>query len=136
MAKFEGYLLKFGDTVFPEKYMAIDSYDSTDNQRTELKASRNAANLLIRQTSPNFKTKIEFDLIEGLHLKQWAEIKAVIDGVTLSRRERKVQVKYWCSEDLCYKTMTSYMPDIKFSIAKHTDNDIIYKSIRIALIEY
>ena len=60
MASYKGYLLKIKDKVFPNEYIMWGSYHSYDNQRSELKANRNAANLLVRQTSPNFKTKIEF----------------------------------------------------------------------------
>lgn len=67
MADFKGYLIKLNDVEFPPEYIALESYKSTDNQRTELKAYRNSNNYLIRQTSPNFKTKVEFTTIDGLH---------------------------------------------------------------------
>ena len=136
MAEFKGYLLKLGDTVFPHEYIALDSYKSADNQRTELKAYRNAQNKLIRQTSPNFKTKIEFNTIDGLKLKDMTKIKSIADKATINKAERKVKVTYWNNEDLRYEQMEAYMPDIEHSIKKITKNDIIYKGKRLAFIEY
>ena len=136
MAKFKGYLIKLGNVVFPHEYIALDSYTSTDNQRTELKAYRNAQNHLIRQTSPNFKTKIEFNTINGLNLSDMEKIKSIIDRATINKTERKVKVEYWNNEELQYKTMTCYMPDIEHPIKKITKDDVIYNGKRLAFIEY
>ena len=54
------YLLKFGNTELPNKYITSDGYVDTPNQRTELEAYRDANILLHRVTSPNFKTTIMF----------------------------------------------------------------------------
>ena len=53
---FKGWLIKFGNTVLPNKY--LEKYKSTPNQRLELDASRDATALLHRQTSPNYKTSL------------------------------------------------------------------------------
>ncbi|MFQ9516716.1 MAG: DUF6711 family protein [Eubacterium sp.] len=136
MAKFKGYLIKLGDTVFPNEYIAFDSYKSTDNQRTELKAYRNSSNNLIRQTSPNFKTKVEFNTISGLKLADMEKIKSIVDKATINNTERKVKVTYWNNEDLMYEQMRAYMPDIEHQIKKITKDDVIYNSKRLAFIQY
>lgn len=136
MAEFKGYLVKFGTTEFPHKYIKYNSYKSYDNQRTEIKASRNASNHLQRETSPNFKSKVEFELIEGLHLKEWEKIKKIIDGHISDKIQRKVAIQYWNHEDMRYKIMTTYIPDIEFDVKSITESDIVYDKIRLAFIEY
>lgn len=135
MAVFKGYLIKLGDVELPNKFIQYDSYKSTDNQRTELKANRDTSNFLHRQTSPNFKTKIEFNTVE-LHLSDLTEIKNIIAGATINTTERKVRVTYWNNENLVYKTMIAYMPDFEYNIKNVTKNDIVYKPLRIAFIQY
>lgn len=139
MAEFKGYLIKLNGVEFPPEYIALESYKSTDNQRTELKAYRNTNNSLIRETSPNFKTKIEFNTIDGLNLKQLREITNIINKATLNKTERKVKVEYWNSEELRYATMKSYIPDIEYEIKKikrGSKPDIIYKPLRYCFIQY
>ena len=53
---FKGWLIKFGNTVLPNKY--LEKYKSTPNQRLELDASRDATALLHRQPSPNYKPSL------------------------------------------------------------------------------
>jgi hypothetical protein len=60
-SSFEGWLLKYGSKIVPNKYLAYDDYTATPNQRTEVEAYRDLNNLLHRDTSPNFKTKIDFN---------------------------------------------------------------------------
>lgn len=139
MAEFKGYLIKLNGIEFPHEYIALENYKSIDNQRTELKAYRNSQYDLIRQTSSNFKSKVEFSTIDGLNLKQLEKIKNVIDKATLNKTERKVKVEYWNSEELRYATMKSYIPDIEYEIKKikrGSKPDIIYKPLRYCFIQY
>ena len=89
MAKYKGYLLKVKDQIFPMKYIKSETYTSTDNQRSELKAYRDTNNYLIRQTSPNFKTKIEFETPPLLQ-SQYEEIRQLLNQGTINRTERKI----------------------------------------------
>ena len=45
-SSFDGWLLKFGNKVVPNKYLAYDDYTATPNQRTEVEAYRDLNNLL------------------------------------------------------------------------------------------
>ena len=88
---FKGWLIKFGNTVLPNKY--LEKYKSTPNQRLELDASRDATALLHRQTSPNYKTSLTVP-IRKLYLGEKIVVKAIIDAGIVSggERERKVSV--------------------------------------------
>ena len=135
MVKYEGYLLMIGDTIFPMKYIKADTYESTPNQRTELKARENAQNLLIRQTSPKYRSKVEFET-PPLFLEELDEIKQIIDKATINEIERKVSVKYFNEEDMRYKTMICYKPDITYKLKHELNESLLYNPIRLSFIEY
>ena len=134
MASYKGYLLKIKDKVFPNEYIMWGSYHSYDNQRSELKANRNAANLLVRQTSPNFKTKIEFETPK-LWLNEYEEIRNLLNQGIVNSRERKIQVTYWNSEELRYKDAICYMPDIDYQ-PNNLGNTLLYDKMKLEFIEY
>lgn len=58
MGNFEGWLIKFGNQIMPNGYLVTEGWKATPNQRVELDAYRDGNNLLHRETSENFKTKI------------------------------------------------------------------------------
>ena len=134
MASYKGYLLKIKDKVFSNEYIMWGSYHSYDNQRSELKANRNAANLLVRQTSPNFKTKIEFETPK-LWLNEYEEIRNLLNQGIVNSRERKIQVTYWNSEELRYKDAICYMPDIDYQ-PNNLGNTLLYDQMKLEFIEY
>lgn len=134
---FEGWLIKFGDTVLPNHYLA--QYGGTPNQRLELDAYRDATALLHRETSPNYKTSLTLP-IRKLYLGEKILLKAVIDSGIVSggEQERKVQITYWNDEDMAYRSGVFYMPDIKYTIIHVDENklNMIYDSFEINLTEY
>ena len=117
-SSFQGWFLKFGGSVLPNKFLAYDDYSATPNQRTEVEAYRDLNNLLHRDTSPNFKTKIDFNTR------------------LVNRAQRKYNVTYWDDEQNTYRTGVFYMPDIEYKPIRVVGNNILYNKIRIALIEY
>lgn len=135
MAKYDGYLLMLGNTKFPMKYIKAGTYKSSPNQRTELKAYTNAQNKLIRQTSPKYRSKVEFET-PPLFLDELEEIRQMINKATINAVERKGIVKYFNEEDLRYKTMTCYMPDIEYTTKDDLSGQLLYEPIRLAFIEY
>lgn len=135
MAVFQGWLLKLGGQPFPNKYIKLETYKATPNQRTEIDAYRDGNNLLHRETSPNVKSKIEFETT-ALPLAAVEEIRSLLNGATTSSIERKMEVQYWNDEELAYDSMTCYAPDLEYTITKITDDNIFYAPIRFAFIEY
>lgn len=138
MSNFKGYLLKFGDTEFPNKYLDFDSQQSTPNQRTEAEAYVDADNNLHRITLPKYRTKIEYNTVVGLHLADKIAIQNILRKGLVNDVQRKYLVTYWNDEDNEYKTSYFYIPDTNFQIEKidRKTNDIIYKSLKLTLIEY
>lgn len=132
---FQGWLVKFGDTVLPNGY--LEKYKETPNQRIELSAYRDQAVLLHRETAQNFKSQIVIP-IRKLYLGEKITLKAIVDSGVINATERKVSVTYWNSEDMDYKTGIFYMPDIEYTIS-HVDQNrlnIVYEPFEIQLIEY
>ena len=134
---FSGYLLKTGNTVFPHHYIDLESWKTTPNQREEIKAYRddNTRNLT-RVTASGKKTVISFSTRDNLHLSEKKAIQKFFTDHETNALERKIQLTYWNDESNDYKTAYFYRADIKFTIKKITNNDIIYKAITIDLVEY
>lgn len=135
MSDFSGYLLKFGNTVFPHEYLQFKTYKPVPNQRTELSAFRDNNNYLHRNTSPNHKTTLKFTTIP-VNLAQKKEIQnAMMDGL-INGKERKYHITYWNDETNQYVSADFYMPDITYTIVSITDDSINYEPISYEFIQY
>lgn len=134
---FNGYLIKFVKTgkLFPHELIAKDTYKSTPLQRTEITAFRDNNNLLHRETSPNYKSKIEFQTLR-LNVSMLKKIRDSLDLAFDNEQQRKIRVEYWDDELLRYRTMTAYMPDITYEVSTISGNNIKYKPVTFTFIEY
>lgn len=132
---FQGWMLKFGSQILPNKFLAYNDYTATPNQRSEVEAYRDLNNLLHRSTSPNFKTKIDFNT-RPMWLPDKIEMQSVFASGLIDRAQRKYNVTYWDDEQNTYKSGVFYMPDIEYKPIRVVGNNILYNKIRIALIEY
>ena len=139
MDEFRGYLLKAVSTgtIFPHKYIALESYSSEPNHREEIKAYRddNTRNLT-RVTAEGTKTSLSFTTRPNLHLKEKQEIQKFFTDAESVALERKIQLEYWNDESNTYKTGYFYRTDTKFPIKQIMDDDILYKEMTISLVEY
>ena len=139
MSEFAGYLIKATVTneEFPLRYIAWESYDSTPDQREEIKAYRDENTRdLHRVTAQGTKTKISFKTRDGLNLHDKKVIQKWFTDAESDAQQRKINLSFWDDEANEYKTGDFYRPDIKFTIKKVTENDIIYKELQITLVEY
>ena len=138
---FAGYLFKTSigttEVIFPLKYIAFETWETTPNQREEIKAYRddNTRNLT-RVTAAGRKSKISFSIRDGISLEQKIEIQKFFTDHETSADERKIQITYWNDEENAYKTGYFYRPNMTFKISHITDTTIYYKSFKIELIEY
>lgn len=137
---YNGYLIKLGGasgTVLPMKFIKVEGYDITPNQRMESEAKRAITGLLHRTTVEHTATKVEFNTPNLTNLEA-DEMMTLFRNAWTSVTERKLNLQYYDMETNSYKTGEFYMPDIKFSI-DHIDNDlnmVYYRETRIAFIEY
>lgn len=137
---YNGYLIKLGGsngTTLPMKYIKLEGYNITPNQRMETEAKRAVTGLLHRTTVEHTATKIEFNT-PNLTNADVDAMMTLFRTAWTSTAERKLDLEYYDMETDTYKTGTFYMPDIKFQIYKadNVNNTLIYKEIRIAFIEY
>ncbi len=130
---YAGYLLKVGGTILPNKYIKLSSYDVTPNQRMEVEASRDATGELHRCTCPHTASKIVFNTpyLRGADVENLNALLGLENNI-----ERNVQLEYFDTETQKYKQGKFYIPDTQYSIHCEKDNDLIYKPIRYAFIEY
>lgn len=132
---FQGYLIKFGDTIMPNKYIQYDSYTSTPRQVMDLEAWRDGDGTLHRNTLQVAKAKVEW---ETPHINDVAlsELLGIIDAAITNTAERQVEVTFWDDQAMNYRTMTAYMPDVQYKARTVQGNTLWYNPIRFALIEY
>lgn len=135
MANYSGYLLKFGDKIFPNAY--ILEYSSTPNRRLESSADRDNTGTLQRKTLNSTKTSINLST-HILNLNEKIKMQSVINAGMVNTAQRKCNVTYWNDEDNTYKTGYFYIADIEYTImdVDSSKKDIQYNPITIELIEY
>lgn len=134
---FQNWLIRFDRTnvLFPQRYIQKDTYKSTPLQRTEIKAYRDNNNLLHRVTSPNYKTKIEFQTYP-LNLSELTEIQTKLNAAMENAQQRRLVLTYWDDELLSYRQATFYMPDKTYSVSTIGNGDIRYQPLTFTFIEY
>lgn len=135
---FSGYLIKIGGsngTELPMKYIKLEGYNITPNQRMETEAKRAVTGLLHRSTVAHTASKIEFTTPNMTNLDVDAMMTLFRNAWT-NTIERKLTLYYYEMETDSYKTGDFYMPDIKFEIDHIDGNLIYYKEMRVAFIEY
>ena len=137
---FNGYLLKLGGsggTVFPMKFIKLEGYNITPNQRMESEAKRAITGVLHRTTVAHTASKIEFNTPKMTNIEV-DSMMSLFRNFWTSTAERKIDLEYYDMETNTYKTGTFYMPDIKFEIERIDleTNLVYYGETRIAFIEY
>lgn len=138
---FTGYLLMVGTGAnaveIPLKYMRLESYSVTPDQRMEWSAERDTTGVLHRETVSNKPPKIEFET-PYLFSRDVAILNSIIsDGYTIEA-ERKLTITYYDPEEDDYKTADVYCPDRKYEIynVDQENQRILFKPIRYAFIGY
>ena len=131
---YTGYLLKVNGTVFPNKYILMDSYKVSPNQLTDLDSYTDGNGELIRNVLPHTRGKPDFSIVPFINLAEKIAIQAIIP---CSPTERiKLTVEFWDDDINAYRTGDFYIPDIEYPVYDASATDIIYKSIRVAFVEY
>ena len=142
---FEGYLFKKTvtqgtstiDVPFPNRFIALDTWESTPNQREEIKAYRDDnTRALTRITAQGKKSVFKFKTRKYLHLAEKQEIQQFFTASEEDANQRKIHLTFWNDEDNTYKSGDFYRPNMPFKIYKITNNDIIYDEMSFELIEY
>jgi len=139
MATFQGYLLKAVATgqVFPHQYIAFKTWESTPNQREEIKAYREENTRdLHRFTADGEKSTLKFETRPSLHLADIEAIDSWLKDAEMKAKERKIEIEFWDDDNHMYRSIVCYRPNPKFKIIRIEDNDIVYDASTIEFIEY
>ena len=138
MANFRGYLLAGRNgSIFPHEYINYESWESTPNQREEIKAYRDENSRdLTRVTAAGKKSVFQFNTRPKLHLADKERILSWFNSVESNHDQRRLELVYWNEEDNAYKSGSFYRPDTKFPIKQILSDDIIYKETTINFVEY
>lgn len=131
---FQNYLLKVGDTDI-SKYVDIENYNVTPNQRADLDSGRNGLNILYREVADHYTTKIEFNTVP-MESDKMTEFFQALDKAYINERERKVPVTYFDVTTGNYRTAVMYVPNFTIGTKNWNGNILTYKSMRIAFAEY
>ena len=137
---YSGYLIKLkGGTTenLPLKYMGIETYSCTPDQRMESSANRATTGLLHRTTVEHTATKIEFEtpVITNSDL---AALESLLQSHFTDALQRKITIEYYNNATDSYKEAVCYMPDVQYKISRvdNVHNIIYYEPVRYAFIEY
>lgn len=136
MSEFRGYLLRNeqGETI--DKYIQLDTYKSTPNQREEIDAYRDDnTRALYRETADGMKTAISFTSMP-VDLAGKMAIQSFFNNATVIAKERKVYLTYWNDEDNQYESSYFYIANYYFKIIRITEDNIFYEAIDFDLVEY
>lgn len=133
---YEGYLLKFGDFVFPDKYIDSESVSIAPNRRLDSNSYQDGDGVLHRNALKHTRSTIEFKtgtLYES-------EMEEIVDGITsnyINYSERDAQCTYYDPESRTYKEGHLYLDSNMTWIPGGTaGGELIYKPCSFSFTEY
>ena len=131
---FQAWLLKVGDTDI-SKYVDIETYKVSPDQRADLDSDRNGLNILYRDVADHYTTKIEFNTIP-LEAWEMTEFLQAMEKAYIKEKERKVIVTYFDVNTGGYKSGEMYVPNYTVETKSWNGMELWYKPLRVAFQEY
>lgn len=135
---FEGWLIKFGESVMPVQYIAPSSYDITPEKRNVIddwKDNNGKTHYDIFQAR---KVDVEFTTKLGLRQKELEEIQKILTAGLLNEHEGKYDITVWNPHNSNYKHIEAKADDVKYPMRKvdPENKDILYDGIKFGFREY
>lgn len=131
---FQGYHIKVGNDVIPEKYIKFDSLQTT-YETLDLDSYRDANGTLHRNALSGRKIKVEFNTPYMYH-KDMQALMGIIRNNYLSAREQSVMCSVYVDEIDDYVSQKCYLVNTTFKKAQNSPLGYIYEPTRIAFIGY
>lgn len=127
----KGYVLKVGNTVFPNSLLANGGYSDTPNRRQDKNSFTDGRGATNRKILPIKRTTVKIKTISNLTFGQ----KLIIQSFFPNRD--MVIAEVWNDEDNNYQTMKCYAPDITYTV-NHIDRygNFYYNAIEFEFIDY
>lgn len=131
---YQGYLIKIGSTSIPLKYFCIDSYKVSYHTQ-DIDSYRDATGVLHRNVLPHRVMKAEFTT-PTMYASDVAAFMSILNSNYSGSPLKTATVTFYNPENNDYVAMTSYIPDIEFSIRENSPRGFIYNPVRVAFIGY
>lgn len=133
---FNQYFFQFGDYVFPNRYIKVDTYDISPNQRQDLDSYTDANGLTHRNALEHTKTQIQFTVTkrpESVH----NSIMTSMRGNYINFKERDANCVYYDPETCQYKTGHFYLdPSVQFRLERIRNGTLFFGETQFVFIEY
>lgn len=130
---YQGYLLKIGNYIVPDKYIRADSYSPYVNMQ-DVNAFTDANGYLHRNAVELKVAKVEFETVAMMTNKTFTEFMRNIQRNYVSPKERKVIITAYIPEYDDYVTQTGYLADFTPKIYGTYGGVIHYNPVRLAFI--
>lgn len=131
-----GYLIRFGNYTFPDKYIDADSVNVAANRRLDVNAYTDGDGITRRNALQHTRTTIEFQtgtLYES-------EIKEIMKGIVqnyINPKERDAMCSYYDTEYMCYKNGHLYLDsNMSWSLGGTAGGELIFKPCKFSFVEY
>jgi len=126
-----GYVLKVNGTVFPNALLAENGYSVIPDRRQDKNSYTDGRGVTHRNILPVKRTTVKIKTIDDLTQGQLLIVKSFF-----SNRD-KVICEVWNPERNAYQTITSYVPDVEYTIKRiDKDGHYHYKAVEFELIDY
>lgn len=133
MSNYQGYLLKFGNTILPNQYFT--DYSSVPSRISDEDAGTDQTGRLWRSPLPHKRSTAKFT-VKKMVLDKKIAFQSIVQGAITNAAERKMTVTYWNDDVNDYRTTECYVPDIEYSVRDADATTIYYNPISVELIEY
>lgn len=131
---YNGYLLKLNNVTMPLKYIMLESYTVTYSTQ-DLDSYRDATGVLHRNVLAHKVMKAEFTT-PIMRQNDVKSFMSIINTAYSDSTSKTVSVEFYNPENNNYVTMSSYVPDISFTIKENSPQGFVYNPVRVAFIGY
>jgi len=128
------YTFKFGNFIFPDKYINEGGYDIKPNQRQDLDPYTDQTGLTHRNAVSHTKTDITITTRKNL---KWEEVAEIMQGLTsnyINSKERDANCTYFDTESFSMKTGHFYLDPSFQTTVKHMGGR--FEQLKFQFIEY
>lgn len=133
---YAGYLFKFGNFVFPDKYIDADGVSIAANRRLDMNSYADGDGVTQRNALKHTRTTLEFST--GILYE--SEMEEIMDGIVRNYKnplERDAICIYYDTEHRCYKTGHFYLDSNMTWVPGGTaGGEMIYKPCKFSFVEY
>ena len=127
----QGYVLKVGNTVFPNSLLAPNGYENIPDRRQDKNSYTDGRGVTHRSILPVKRTTVKIKTKDDLTHGE----KLIVQSFFPNRDH--VTAEVWNDERNAYQTITAYVPDVPYTIKRiDEDGNFYYNGVEFELIDY